>query len=498
MKWTTALRVAMLTAALSTAITSAPARAAAGEDQSGFTILDLVESGVKGLPACLGYCIVGVCTHLKISLFSVKIIISPRVEHNTPEFVVSTYAAARQQPWMEWREVFGPAQEAASDGMFSLISPTGNLGGYGTYQEEQRIYDRQEIYKEADIIGHPLSMLPILFANGSVSTKTPAATQQSNMIEMQDQLEQEASGEEEPSTLDTYNDAMESANDIVDTAGFPAVFLDPALLKVFSYMETANQIQDTVNTVSEALDMLQSVADLVNSPPGLGASFDVDYYMCPNSVLPFTPYYLSSNDLFGWRLGIPDRIFHAPDIVASIVPFMADRKVVGTAEGGLPGLGQGTWSVLYPRTGFVRNSHDGKVASVVAQRAIDLLLADNGEDHVGHVTLFSPGFPDQDDLKVVPYQYSASGVSGGVWQAVFPKSRYQCSNNLYQDKKFSDIAIDNSAPRGAKLRYAWTFWRRYNCCLQRKGSLIASTSIPPICLSADPIADAGGGDEVLQ
>lgn len=463
----------------------------AGENRSGFSILDLVDSGVKGLPGCLNYCVVGVCVHLRIRLLSVQVLISPRVEHNTPEFVVSSYAAGRQQPWMEWREIFGPAQEAFSNGMLSLIADVGRMGGYGTYQEEPGLYDRQELFKEVDIVGHPLSMLPILLANGDISDRMPKATNDSNLVELQDQQNQQP----DPSSLDSFNEAMESANDIVDTAGFPAVFLDPALLRVFSYMETANQVRDSVNTVSEAMNLLQEVADLISSPPGISGGFKTDYLMCPNQVLPFTPYYLSSNDLFGWRLGIPDRLFHAGDIAKAMAPFMSNRKVLGTADGGLPGLGEGTWAGLYPRMGFVRNSHDGKVASVTAQRGLDLLLAKRGKDHTGHVTLFSPGFINRKDVRVLPYEFNSSGITGGMWQAVFPRPRYQCTNNLYRDKTIADIANDRSAPRSSKLRYAWAFWRRYNCCLQRRGNLIESINFPPICLTGDLLSDPAEGEE---
>lgn len=480
----------LLAVALIASTASVPTRAA-GEDQSGFTIVDLVESGVRGLPDCLNYCVVGVCIHLRVRLLSVQILISPRVEHNTPEFVVSAYAAGKQQPWMEWREVFGPAQESSSNSMLALITSSGRIGGYGTYQEETRIYDRQEIFKEVDVLGHPLSMLPTLLANGDISDRMPRVTQQANLVQMVD----EANQEESPTELDTFNDAMDSANEIVDTAGFPAVFLDPALLRVFSYMDTANQIRDSVNTVAEAMNLLQEVSDLISSPPGISGGFRTDNLMCPNSVLPFTPYYLSSNDLFGWRLGIPDRIFHAGDMARAMTPFMGNRKVLGTADGGLPGLGEGTWAGLYPRMGFVRNSHDGKAASVAAQRGLDLVLANRGRDHRGHVTLFSPGFPNQNDHRVLPYIFNANGVEGGLWQPVFPAGKFQCSDNLYQDKTIADIANDRSAPRGNKLRYAWTFWRRYNCCLQRRGRLIESIRIPPVCLTANLINDPAPSSE---
>lgn len=463
---------------------------AAGEDASGFTILDLVDSGVKGLPGCINYCVVGVCIHLRIRLQSVQIIVSPRIEHNTPEFVVSSFAAGRQQPWMEWREVFGPAQEQASNGILDLVTSAGRVGGYGSYMEEFGTFDQQAPFKEVDIIGHPMSLLPILLANGDISNRMPRSLNESNAIDEMNQA-----NEDPPSPLEEFNDAMDSANEIVDTAGFPAVFLDPALLSVFSYMETANQIRDTVNTVSEAMDMLQQMSDLLDSPPGISGKFKADYWMCPNQVLPFTPYYLSSMDLFGWRLGIPDRLFHAGDIAHAMVPFASHRKVIGTPAGGMPGLGEGTWGGLYPRNGFVRNSHDGKVASVTAQRGLDLLLARRGQDHTGHVTLFNPGFPNRNDLRVVPYVFQSSGIVGGVWQPVFPSPKYQCTTSLYRDKTVGDIANDRSAPRSNKLRYAWAFWRRYNCCMQRRGNLISSTNIPPVCLTGDIVTDPQAGSE---
>lgn len=455
---------------------------------SGMTIADLVESGVKGIPGCIDYCLVGVCTHLVFQLFSVSVYISPRVEHNIPEFVVSAYRENGQQTWNEWRLVFSEAQGTVSDRAFSLISPAGELGGYGSYTEEHSIYDRQEIFKEADIIGHPLALIPALLAGETISLTDPNDGESIDSEEDQDEENDE----------DKFTRARNAANRIVDTNGFAAMFLDPSILEVFSYIRTAKQTYDMIKTVPQALDALSKIADILSSSDGNvfgSGGFKVDYYMCPNTVLPFTPYYLSGLDLFGWRLGIPDRLTHFGDIARSMVPFLENRDIVGSPYGGPPGLGEGNWSPLYPRMGFARNSHDGKVGSVVAQRALDLLLAEDGSDHLGHPTLFNPGFPYEGDLDIIPYSYSPYGVSGGTWQKVWPTQHYQCSTTLYQDKTIADIANDRSAPRSRMQRYAFTFWRRYSCCLQRDGIYIGSVPMPPLCIPTSPITATKPSEE---
>lgn len=476
---------------------SLPASAAVSEvPVGGIKTSDLIDTGVKGIPGCIDYCITGICTHIQISLFSFKIIISPRIAHNTPEFVVSSFRAQGQQPWIEWRRVFGKAQANVADGLFSLVSGTGQLGGYGTYTEEYSDNDKQAPFKEVDINGHPLAMLPALLSRGDISFNPPIRIEQAVSIEQQQtpDSDSDSQGNQTNSEDEEYSEAEESAGSIVDSSGFPAVFMDPEILDIFSYTDTISQIGTTVDQVSQVMDYFAQMSDIAGF--GAGVEFSTEEMMCPNNVLPFTPYYLSAVDTLSWRVPWADVLRHGGDIARGMIPIASNRPVIGTPNA-TPTLGRGTWGGLYPRMGFVRNQHDGKVGAVVSQRALDLMLARRGQDHFGHPIIFSPGFPSSPDRHVIPYRFRSSGVEGGVWQAVYPKPSYQCSSSLYKDKTFADIAIDNSAPRSIaqNQNYIWAFWRRYQCCMNRKGSFIQAVPLGPICLTGDSVAEPEFGFE---
>lgn len=455
----------------------------------GVKITDLIQTGIQAIPGCVDYCITGICAHLQFSFPppKVTVIISPRIAHNTPEFVVSAYRAQMQQPWIEWRRVFGRVQSTLADGVFGLLSGSGQLGGYGTYHEEDD-YDKQAPFKEVDINGHPLAFLPSLFSQGngpnggqgSQGGQGGQGGQQTSEPDADNQEGQTNSEDEE------FGEAESAATDIVNTNGFPAVFMNAEILDIFSYTDTLSQIGQTAGQMSQVMDYFQAMQDALDSFGGAGGvQFSAKEKMCPSSEIPFTPYYLSAADTLSWRVPWADVFMHFLDIGYQLIPFAPDRPVIGTADA-MPGLGGGTWGGLYPRFGYVRNSHDGKVGAVVSQRALDLMLAEQGQDQFGHLMLFSPAFPTAPDLHVVPYEFQADGVVGGVWQAVYPVPSYQCSASIYKDKTFADHAIDNSAPRvlTQDQNYVWAFWRRYECCMNRDGVFMAATPItPPICLT---------------
>ncbi|MGE0116229.1 MAG: TraU family protein [Steroidobacteraceae bacterium] len=455
----------------------------------GIKIADLVETGINGIPGCINYCITGICVHLQYSLFTVTVIISPRIAHNTAEFTVSSFRAQGQQPWIEWRRVFGRVQAGLADGIFGLLSGTGRLGGYGTYTEEHQENDRQAPFKEVDINGHPLAMLPDLLnqGGGAGGGGTPEGPPEGA----------------QPTEEQQYSEAETEAGSMVDVSDFGAMFMNPEILDVFSYVDTFNQMGNMAGEVTEVMDYFSQISDMTSAMENSdavggsgGVEFRIEDLLCESTVTPFMPYYLSAIDTLSWRVPWADVFTHFLDIGAGMVPFMSNRPVIGTSDG-LPGLGGGTWGGLYPRMGFVRNEHDGKVGAVVSQRALDLILAENGNDQFGHFSISSPGFPRTPEYHVIPYRFRSEGVEGGVWQKVYPKPSYQCSPSVYQDKTVGDIAIDDSAPRSLSQNqnYIWVFWRRYQCCMQHRGIFAAAAPIPPICIIGDNVDDPDTGFE---
>ncbi|CBL45386.1 hypothetical protein HDN1F_35150 [gamma proteobacterium HdN1] len=421
---------------------------------SGANIVDLIKVGLTGISGgCLNYCITGICVHYN----GLKVIISPRIAHNTSEFTVSSFRAQGQQPWIEWKRVFGNIQASLANGIFGTLLGTGQIGGYGTYTEEHKENDRQLPFKEVDINGHPLALLPMLLGSGGMT----------------------AGGATQPPTEADFTEAQTAAGSMVDASDFAAMFMNSEILDVFSYMNTMNQIGTMASEMSEVMDYLSSMQDLASGMGGSG-SYDL---LCESTVTPFIPFYLSAIDTLTWRLPWPDVLTHSVDLAYGMTPFLPNRKVIGTPDA-MPTLTNGVWAGLYPRIGFVNQEHDGKVGAVASQRALDLVLAEDGNDHFGHVTLFNPGFANQRDWHIIPYEFHASGVKGGVWQQVHPIPKAECRPSLYRDRELSDTAEDHSAPvvLGGDQNYIWAFWRRYECCMNRKGVFIGAIPTPDICL----------------
>ncbi|MCP1364624.1 TIGR03756 family integrating conjugative element protein, partial [Halomonas sp. BBD48] len=88
-------------------------------------------------------------------------------------------------------------------------------------------------------------------------------------------------------------------------------------------------------------------------------------YSCESDVQPYMPYFLSTLDALAWRSGIPEMAY--PE---ALTPGMREMGTTGDL-----------WSPIYPRSGFVTQTHDYKVAASTAQRAADVVTR-NGQPHV--------------------------------------------------------------------------------------------------------------------
>jgi len=122
-------------------------------------------------PACIRYQPVGACFFLVCSMFECHIETSVKVGHFNPDLVVSAYNSIASSgdpiagnPWTEAKSLYGSVNTAAAS---SLSSALGGLSGLlpsgGNYSAGKH---QNVIFKEADVIGHPLASISSQFSSG--------------------------------------------------------------------------------------------------------------------------------------------------------------------------------------------------------------------------------------------------------------------------------------------------------------------------------------------
>ena len=187
--------------------------------------------------------------------------------------------------------------------------------------------------------------------------------------------------------------------------------------------------------------------DAIGHPSELFYKFANSFgWFCESEAKPFNPYFISSLDALAWRSGVPEMAF-------------PEALMPGMREMGTP---SDMWSPIYPRSGFVSQTHDYKVAASTAQRAADVVTR-RGQMHV-----YQP---------LVAHQSSNSGVWGPEpvkegdarthkWQELVPHMHMSCST-------FPDGGEHDPLPDAGD--YAWTLWQPYRCCKKRGQELLYFT-----------------------
>lgn len=456
-----------------------------------FTTLDIVETTAKQIPDCIDYCVTGACIHVQY-LFpaGIKVIISPKVEHYLPDYLVQVYKEPEEEPYKEWSKVFGPAKKSIMSDLLALMGGAAiGAGGHDVSDLEYQHGDRETFYKEADVIGHPLTLLPkILSKDGSLSAATSmggdlgAAAQlgSNGTIEAGDfwcdwengTCDDGFTENEEGCGPDCHDDDItveqafeigaEGAAEYLSNFGdLSGVFLDPRITRVFNVVDAVEEVTqafETVNELMEVVDQIQQLSDAVGGiGVGVSGEFRIDDILCDTPLLPFVPYYLSSIDSFFWRNGWPlTDIEHAEDVLNPL----SDERV---------SLGLDEWGNLFPRHGFLHQYHDRKASATIAARAVDVTVDDSSY----RIRIPPPARPDSGDWEGKwDHRWTA-----GKWSEMHPNPSSECHTSV----AYGGDAVD-SGGRVEGGSYAWTFWRKYECCLQTSGSYVETVDIPESCV----------------
>lgn len=188
-------------------------------------------------------------------------------------------------------------------------------------------------------------------------------------------------------------------------------------------------------------------ADVIGHPGGATFSqfASASGYACQGAATPYMPYLLSTMDTVAWRYGVPESVY--PE---ALIPGLREVGSLLTAD---------TWGSVYPRSGFIHQADDQKAASVIAQRAGDIVTR-RGQIHVYQslLALPQPGYWPAGEL--------IEGIAfTGKWQELTPMLSPTCS-------VFPNLMPRLQATDGA---YAWALWRPYSCCKREGQTFLGST-----------------------
>lgn len=169
-------------------------------------------------------------------------------------------------------------------------------------------------------------------------------------------------------------------------------------------------------------------------------------YSCEGAGVPFTPYFLSTLDIPGWRYNLPESVY--PE---ALVPGL--REIGSRVAANL-------WGNVYPRGGFTHQVDDHKAAAITAQRGGDIVTR-YGQPHVYLPLLVhsKAGYWPADALL-------ESDASSGKWQELTPALSQSCK--VFPDTHFTHTQARDGA-------YAWALWRPYSCCKRRGQIFLGST-----------------------
>ncbi|AHF02288.1 hypothetical protein THIAE_06080 [Thiomicrospira aerophila AL3] len=254
--------------------------------------------------------------------------------------------------------------------------------------------------------------------------------------------------------------------------------------------------------------------------PVLIMSDAMSEYTCPTRVRPFTPYYSSAFDAFAWRTGISD--------IFTLDAWTPGRREIGSMTPTNP-FGN-TWGAVQPRQGFTAQGNDIKASAVVAQRAVDIVLAGGG-GHLyvsprsggGSFNPFNPGSQDSfaenvginfrnqigsanpgSDANIAPNhgnvnQPVGSNEKTARWQMVSPRKDNICrafgADNQWFNTGITDVMRYNNNRQSERQQYAYNYWQKYACCWPSGGRHLTTISIPRVCLTFGSGGSGGSGDD---
>lgn len=410
-----------------------------------YTTAGLIGRTIQALPACLRYCLLGIEIRVRYTGFTLEVFYVPRVEHYLSSLHVMASDRFPLEPYLEWSKTVGALQKSLLDRLAQVVPPL--LGGqplvessggqtrYGNYGHHQSTN-----FKEVELFGHPVALLPMLLDSTGHYSFTPAYASGGGYGYdgnggYGDGASSGGSGDSGGGFIGSWTSWASPCFTHPNQCPMGPLFPIGIIRQFYPLTEVINQITSALDSIKGALNFIEMAKTLReiahnvgNQGYGAGGGVQIDRLLCRNTVRIFYPYYLSGPDALFWRSGFPiTDLDHATTLLN---PFSTDR---------IGALGE-TWGHLYPRHGFLNNDHPGRVAPTLAYRGAHL-VADSS-------VKLRPKF--------------TSDEAKGHWQSLSPVPTPYCTANI----------ADLPTPMDEGGGYAYNIWPRYECPLSDIGVLV--------------------------
>lgn len=202
------------------------------------------------------------------------------------------------------------------------------------------------------------------------------------------------------------------------------------------------------STVNNATAVLFKNVDVIGSPGSLWIqALAGTGLFCNPTTTPYQPYMLSTLDP-NWR----SPLIETPWTLSNILRYV--RK------------GAASWAGVYPRIGFVHQTHDYKAGAVAVQRAADITTRTN-QPHI-----YWPMVASGSRGQWPPREVIEGDEDTHKWQQLIPVSQASACRVFpdISDQGFG--ALDPFSARVSQITgYAFNLWRPYRCC-KREGSVL--------------------------
>jgi len=121
---------------------------------------DIAARTAQATFACTHWTPVGLCFWLRCTLFGCNVETSLKVGHYNPDFVVSSYNELGQNPWQDIQALLGSIQQSAASGILGQLAelPIGSAGNRTEGSADRRDH-KNLVFRETDVIGHPVGLL---------------------------------------------------------------------------------------------------------------------------------------------------------------------------------------------------------------------------------------------------------------------------------------------------------------------------------------------------
>lgn len=138
--------------------------------------VQITEQTLQAVDSCLKWkVIIGTCTWLHCDLLGCRVRVSLKIGHYRPDLVVSVYPTIEAHPWREIKVVVKTTFEQIKKTQPEELQTVVEGSGLNPAHSQKHI-TRNLRFFESDVIGHPLSDLPMIYANYFCTSETIVLT----------------------------------------------------------------------------------------------------------------------------------------------------------------------------------------------------------------------------------------------------------------------------------------------------------------------------------